>query len=138
MARPRTISDATILETARECFFQHGPSVSTDVIAEQLGVSSQALFKRFRNKQDLMLAAVTPSSPAPWIPLVEQGPDGRSLEDQLTEILTELAEFFVDISRRMSVLRWSGLDPKKLLEQFDEPPPLVDIRVLSGLAAEIG
>ncbi len=132
MARPRTISDDQILQTARECFLKHGPSVATDVIADQLGVSPQALFKRFHSKQDLMLAAIAPSGNAPWIPLVEAGPDDRSLEEQLTEILTELAEFFVDISRRMSVLRWSGIDPKELLSRYDEAPPLVDIRVLSG------
>ncbi len=132
MARPRIISDEQILETARECFLEHGPSVSTDMIAEQLGVSPQALFKRFNNKQDLMLAAVAPTEQAPWIALVEAGPDDRSLREQLTEILLLLADFFVDISRRMSVLRWSGVDWKRLLDQFDEPPPLVDIRVLSG------
>ena len=103
-----------------------------DVIAEQLGVSPQALFKRFHSKQHLMLAAVAPSAQAPWIPLVQAGPDDRTLAEQLTEILLELADFFVDISRRMSVLRWSGMDANKLMAHFDEPPPLVDIRVLSG------
>ena len=132
MARPRTISDDQILQTARECFLKHGPSVPTDVIADQLGVSPQALFKRFHSKQDLMLAAIAPSGKAPWIPLVEAGPDDRRLDEQLMEILKELAEFFVDISRRMSVLRWSGIDPKELLARYDEAPPLVDIRVLSG------
>ena len=132
MARPRTISDAQILQTARDCFFEHGPSVATDVIAERLGVSPQALFKRFHSKHDLMIAAVAPTGQAPWIPMVEAGPDDRALPEQLTDILMELAEFFVDISRRMSVLRWSGMDPKKILERYDEAPPLVDIRVLSG------
>ncbi|MCP4508266.1 MAG: hypothetical protein GY826_17985 [Fuerstiella sp.] len=32
----------------------------------------------------------------------------------------------------MSVLRWSGVDPKDLFARYDEAPPLVDIRVLSG------
>lgn len=133
MARPRTISDEQILDAARACFLEHGPSVSTDVIAEQLGVSSQALFKRFQSKHDLMLAAIAPREQAPWIPLVESGPDSRRpLAEQLTEILTELADFFVDIARRMSVLRWGGVDPGELMARFDEPPPLVDIRVLSG------
>lgn len=131
MARPRTITDDQILQTARECFYEHGPSVATDVIAEQLGVSAQALYKRFQNKHELMLAALAPSGKAPWIPLVEAGPDDRALETQLAEILHELAEFFVDISRRMSVLRWSGMDPRKLLERYDEAPPVTDIRVLS-------
>lgn len=131
MARPRTISDDQILEAARECFFEQGPAVSTDIIAERLGVSSQALFKRFHNKQELMLAAIAPCGPAPWIPLVEAGPDDRPLRDQLTQILSELAEFFVDIARRMSVLRWSNVHPRELMDRFDEPPPLVDLRVLA-------
>ncbi|MEZ6127616.1 MAG: TetR/AcrR family transcriptional regulator [Planctomycetaceae bacterium] len=64
MARPRTISDDQILQTARDCFLEHGPSVATDVIAERLGVSSQALFKRFHSKHELMLAAIAPERPA--------------------------------------------------------------------------
>ena len=131
MARPRTISDDQILQTALDCFLEHGPSVATDVIAERLGVSPQALFKRFNNKNDLMIAAVAPREPAPWIPMVEAGPDDRPLAEQLLEILCELAEFFVDISRRMSVLRWSNLDPRKIMAMYDEPPPIVDLRVLS-------
>ena len=132
MARPRTISDQQILETALGCFLEHGPGVSTDVIANELGVSPQALFKRFHSKQELMLAAVVPPSQAPWIPLVESGPDDRPLAEQLTEILNEIAVFFVDIARRINVLRWSGVDFKEALARFDEPPPLVDIRVLAG------
>ncbi|MEZ6127615.1 MAG: hypothetical protein R3C59_02970 [Planctomycetaceae bacterium] len=32
----------------------------------------------------------------------------------------------------MSVLRFSGMEPKELLRRYDEAPPLKDIRVLSG------
>lgn len=132
MARPRTISDEQILQTTRECFFEHGPSVATEVIAERLNVSPQALYKRFNNKQELMLAALAPSGRAPWIPLVEAGPNDQPFAEQLAEILHELAEFFVDISRRMSVLKWSGMDPRHLMARYDEAPPLTDIRVLAG------
>ena len=132
MARPRSISDDQILQTARECFLQHGPSVATEVIAEKLGVSAQALYKRFHSKNDLMIAAMAPSDQADWIPVVEAGPDERPLAEQLEQILYQLAEFFVDISRRMSVLRFSGIDFKQLLEGYEEAPPLRDIRVLSG------
>lgn len=132
MARPRSISDDQILQTARECFLEHGPSIATEVIAEKLNVSPQALFKRFHSKNDLMIAAMAPTSPASWIPMVEAGPDDRSLNEQLSEILHHLVEFFVDVSRRMSVLRFSSVDCRKLLETYEEAPPLTDIRVLSG------
>lgn len=132
MARPRTITDEQILDTARTCFLEHGPHVPTESIAHELGVSPQALLKRFHSKSELLMKAVLPCSQAPWIPMVESGPDDRPLEDQLAEILRELAEFFVDVSRRMSVLKWSGCDPKELMNHFDEPPPLTDIRVIAG------
>jgi len=132
LARPRMISDDQILQVARECFLEYGPSGATDVIAERLGVSSQALFKRFHTKQELMLAAVAPSGTPDWIPLVEAGPDDRPLTEQLTEILQKLSDFFVEISRAMSVLRFSGIEPKELLDRYPEAPPLRDIRVLSG------
>lgn len=106
--------------------------MSTDVIAESLGVSSQALFKRFNSKQELLIAALLPVSDPAWHRLVAKGPDGRPLKDQLIEIFEALAGFFLDIARRMSVLRWAGVHPPELLSHFKEPPPLVDIRILSG------
>ena len=102
-----------------------------DVIASQLGVSSQALLKRFQSKQELVLAAILPNEPAPWAEIVENGPDDRPLKEQLAEIMAELAEFFVDVSRRMSVLRWSGVEPAQVMDRFDVPPPIADIRLLS-------
>jgi AcrR family transcriptional regulator len=132
MARPRTISDEQILQTALDCFLEQGPSVSMDVIAARLDVSPQALFKRFHTKQELLLASVAPCDPAPWLPLVEAGPDDRPVELQLQEILSELADFFVDIARRVSVLRFSGIEPQEMMARYDEPPPLVDIRTLAG------
>ncbi|TWT39829.1 Bacterial regulatory proteins, tetR family [Thalassoglobus neptunius] len=132
LVRPRTISDEQILETAKRCFLEHGPSVSTDAIAAELGVSGQALLKRFHNKQELMIAAVGPCTAKTWTDLVERGPDDRPFEIQLREILDELAIFFVDVVKRMNVLRWSGVDMHKLMSQFDEPPPVRDLRVLSA------
>ena len=39
LGRPRQWTDREILEVARECFLNQGPSVSTVVIAERLGMS---------------------------------------------------------------------------------------------------
>ena len=132
MARPQTISDEEILDTARQCFLEHGPSVATEVIAERLGVSPQALYKRFQSKQNLMLQAVAPSATPSWIGLIDAGPDERAFTEQLEELLLELAGFFVDVARRMSVLRFGGIDPQSVFSQFDEAPPLRDIRVIAG------
>jgi AcrR family transcriptional regulator len=132
LARPQTVSDEQILEAALRCFLEHGPSVATEVIAQQLNVSPQALLKRFGTKQDLMVAALKPQTLASSIPQLSTGPDERPLEIQLTELLTDVAVFFVEMARRMSVLRWSHAECRQLMHEHDEPPPLLDIRTLAG------
>lgn len=131
MVRPRTISDEQILETALSCFLEHGPSVSTDVIASQLGVSPQAIFKRFKNKQELLQEAVKPCQEPDWISVVEHGPDDRPFAQQLSELLEHLAVFFTDVVRRMELLRWSGVSIQELMGKFEDPPPVRDIRVIA-------
>lgn len=130
MARPQQVSDDQVIEAARRCFLEHGPSVSTDVIAAELGVSSQALFKRFGSKQELMLAAVRPPASPPWAAKLEAGPDDRPFREQLGEIIEELSTFFAEITRRMSMIRWSGVSPEELIREYDPPPPLIGIRAL--------
>ncbi|MEP3481188.1 MAG: TetR/AcrR family transcriptional regulator [Fuerstiella sp.] len=132
MPRPRTISNQQILDAAKRCFLDQGPHVSMEVIAEDLGVSSQAILKRFGSKQEVMLAAMAPADEAAWIPLVEAGPSDQPIRQQLTEILEELATFFVQLARQISVLRFSGIDPRDLMSRYDEAPPLRDIRILAA------
>lgn len=132
MARPQTVSDEQILEAALQCFLEHGPSVATEVIAQQLNVSPQALLKRFGSKHELMIAAVKPGTLASSIPQLHSGPDDRSLPEQLTELLNNVAVFFVEMARRMAVLRWSSIDCRELMNGYEEPPPLMDIRVLAA------
>lgn len=102
-----------------------------EVIAEDLGVSSQAILKRFGSKQEVMLAAMAPPDQVAWIPLVEAGPNEQPIRQQLTEILEQLATFFVQLARQISVLRFSGVDPRDLMDRYDEAPPLRHIRVLA-------
>ena len=132
MPRPRTISNQQILEAAKCCFLEQGPHVNTEVIAKDLGVSSQAILKRFGSKQELMLAALAPDDEAAWIPLVEAGPNDQPIRQQLTMILEELATFFVQLARQISVLHFSGINPRNLMDRYDEPPPLRDIRILAA------
>jgi AcrR family transcriptional regulator len=53
------------------------------------------------------------------------------LAEQLSELLNEVAVYFIAMARRMSVLKWSTLDPRELMSGYDEPPPLLDIRTLA-------
>ena len=56
--RPKKISDEDILEVARQCLMEQGSGVSTQFIADRLGVSQATLFKRFGTKLKLLQAAL--------------------------------------------------------------------------------
>ncbi len=136
MARPRLVSDSEILAAARACFVEQGPHVSTAVIAEQVGLSQAALFKRFGTKQQLMLAALAPPAVPRWIPMVEQGPDDRPIPEQLHEILLSISEFLVEMTPRMATLWASGCDVREMISRFEVPPPVRGLRALTHWLAE--
>jgi AcrR family transcriptional regulator len=115
VGRPRQVSDEAILAAARRCFLEHGPGVSTTVIADELEVSQAALFKRFGTKQQLMLAALLPPSTPSWVATVEAG----------LEVATAIVRFFVEYAPCLMTIRASGCDLKATMrERYDLPPPL--------------
>lgn len=58
MARPVSICKETLLDAARAVFLRHGYGVSTAQVARAAGVSEGSLFKHFKTKADLFLAAM--------------------------------------------------------------------------------
>ncbi len=126
MARPRTVSDDAILAAARSVFLELGPSASTAVIADRVGLSQAGLFKRFSTKADLMVAALAPPSIPPFALLLAAGPDPcRPIQEQLREIARAMALFFKEMVPCLMVLSASGISPQQLLTRFDVPPPLL-------------
>ena len=103
MGRPRTVTDEQILEKAREVFIDQGPNATTATIAERLGLSQGALFKRFGTKEELLMAALRPAPPA-WLDQVLQGPDARPIPEQLVELGLQIAAFMDDLVPRIGVL----------------------------------
>jgi AcrR family transcriptional regulator len=131
MARPRQVSDKQILAAARACFLEHGASVSTTVIADRLGISQPALFKRFGTKDRLLIAAMRPSL-GPVAAFLDRGPDERPIPEQLLEIASRLREFGEKLVPLIDVLHEAGL-AREALHRGDEPPPPVQVqRALSG------
>ena len=132
MARPRTVSDAEILEAARTIFLAQGGSASTSAIAEEVGLSQAALFKRFGTKRDLMLAALKPPAQPDFVTLLGEGPDpDRSTRDQVAELAESALRYFRQLVPRMVVLTSSGLGPEDVIASFEEAPPLVAQRRLA-------
>jgi AcrR family transcriptional regulator len=139
MARPRQVSDEAILAVARSCFLTHGPQASTQRIADELGVSQAALFKRFRTKNDLMIAALTPPPP-PWLAMLDRGPDARPIEVQLFELASAMSAYFDQTFPCFAILKASGICmPEQMGDE--EPMPLRTHRALTAwlrTAAERG
>lgn len=130
--RPRQFSDDELLQTARRCFLEHGPGVSTGLIAEELGVSQAALFKRFKTKQALMMEALAPGDRPPWIDEVEAGPDERPVPLQLREVVERIDAYLSQMLPCIAVLRAAGLGPADVLRDREVPPPVLAHRTLTA------
>lgn len=125
MVRPRQFSDRELLETARALFLEHGPGLSTTVIADAAGVSQATLFKRFGTKKALMIRALMPDSEGPqWQALVRM-PDDRPLFEQLLEKGLIMTAFFQELLPCVAMLRASGADIMGELHASGQVPPPV-------------
>jgi len=133
MARPRQITDEQILEAARRCFLEHGPSVSTTVIAEALGISHGVLFQRFGTKEELLKSALLPGEPG-FIAELGAGPDARPIREQLLVLARRIYGYFEETVPRMTLLRASGLPAKDLCAPGlgAVPAPVRAHRALTG------
>ncbi len=131
MARPRQISDEQILATMKELVLQHGPSVSLDVVAEKLGVTSPALLKRFGSRKTLLVQALRPPARPEWMNALEKGPDGRSLVVQLEEVFSSIFGYFRQVLPCLTALRESGISVDAVFDK-NEPQPLRGIRSLKA------
>ncbi|MCH9683008.1 MAG: TetR/AcrR family transcriptional regulator [Deltaproteobacteria bacterium] len=129
--RPRQFSDEELHATARQCFLEHGPGVSTSVIAAQLGVSQAALFKRCGTKQALLIEALRPPARPPWIEIVDGGPDERPVPEQLREVVEGIDQFFQKMMPALSVLHAAGLQRSDILCDGEVPPPTLSHRTLT-------
>ncbi len=130
--RPRQFTDDEVLEIARRCFLQHGPSLSTSVIADELGVSQAALFRRFKTKQALMVRALAPAARPEWIDQVDAGPDDRPVPEQLRDVVAGIDAFFEQMLPCIAVLRSAGINPEAMIHEYELPPPTLSHRALTG------
>jgi AcrR family transcriptional regulator len=57
--RPITISDATLLDAAKDVFLERGVAATTAEIARRAGISESVLFHRFKTKAAVFVAVLT-------------------------------------------------------------------------------
>lgn len=128
--RPRQFTDSELFEAARQVILAHGPSVSAKRIADELGVSAAALFKRVGTKQELIRRALVGVGMPGFILELERGPDDRPVREQLLERAQQIDGFFAKAMPAISMLKAGGICPSDVFKEMDEPPPIRAVRAL--------
>ena len=132
MARPRQISTEKILETALQCFLEHGMGVATQVIADRLGISQPALFKRFGTKKELIVAALAPPARLPLTKWIDEGPHSGEFRPQLEELLGKLWETLKILLPRLMLLMESKIDVKEFHKRYKVLPIVYLLMSIAG------
>jgi hypothetical protein len=120
--RPQTKSDDEILSVARKVFFEKGTNASVQMIADEVGLSQPALFKRFGTKKELIRNALCDAPTPPWFKLVEKSPDDRQIKEQLKEIIIGIHTFFNTLHPIFKMMQSSGINPRELLQNGENKP----------------
>ena len=136
MVRPKKISDEKVLDVARRCFLEKGPHVSTQEIADQIGLSQAALFKRFKTKEDLFLAALATKNiftkVMDFLGWLAIHPTKGELAPQMEQMLTKLWNILLELLPRLIAMHnQHTVSIDSLFGSIKKPPP---VRVLSGIA----
>ncbi len=105
-------------------FLREGPAVSTARIAQALGVSQAALFKRVATKQQLLRRALIGGDIPAWIVDIEQGPSQASVQTQLLHVARKVDAFYAALMPAASTLKAAGMCVQDIFGDLDPPPPL--------------
>ena len=132
MARPRLVSDEEIRSAVRKGVLEQGPQVSLELIADRLGVTTPALFKRFGSRNALLLSALALPQHPRFLELLETGPDERPFETQLHEIIEAHMQFLDECWPCMAALRESGIPKEQLKELMGKGPLLKAVQLFTA------
>jgi AcrR family transcriptional regulator len=94
MGRPVIINDERLLDAAREVFLELGVTATTAEVARRAGISQASIFKRFKTKQDLFLAAMREERDRrDWPGLLRLRAEEVGLRRALVDVGVQLVEF---------------------------------------------
>ena len=125
MARPVSIQTSTILEAARKIFMRDGYKASTVRIAREAGVSEGSLFKHFKNKCNLFLAAMeVHSGEAAWDARLLASAGKDDIRDTLEATGIHLLQQLRLILPRLMMVSSSGVTIPKHDDPGERPSPL--------------
>ena len=130
--RPRQFTDDELFAAARDVILAHGPSVSAKRIAEALGVSAAALFKRVGTKHELIRRALVGANIPDFVLNLERGPDDRPVHEQLLERAVEIDTFFTKAMPAIAMLKAGGFCPSEVFSDLEVPPPIRALRAMTS------
>ena len=116
--RPRSErAEQAIIQAALELFAEKGPDgLCVEAVAARAGVGKATVYRRWKNKEDLLLAALgSLKSPLP-------DPDTGSARDDLIALVTVMARDGVDPARQRqyTLLLGEGAKYPKLMTRYAE------------------
>jgi AcrR family transcriptional regulator len=131
MARPKQVSDADLIATARRVFLEQGAAVSVGVIARSLKVSPASIFHRVGTKNRLLELALWPTEP-PEFALLQRGPlPGLPIPGQLEALLVGLNGYFATAVPALFLLVSAGVPmlPTRARGKRRDDPIMLRLRV---------
>jgi AcrR family transcriptional regulator len=130
VARPATISTERILDAARAIFLAEGFGAATAEIARQAGVSEGTLFKRFKTKESLFLAAMQVPEVPPWAQMARELVGRGDARLNLITIASRFTEFLHEVIPPLMLVWGSHVaSPRPCAAQ--EPPQARDRRLFA-------
>jgi AcrR family transcriptional regulator len=132
MARPAHITEEQILSAAREVFLEKGISATTAEVARRAGVAEGSIFKRFKTKDELFIAAMRMAEPE-WLAFMEKRVGKGDPRQNLVELGLEIINFFRQILPLM-MMGWANPSPRGIPQALEgpNPPPLRAIKKLAS------
>ena len=125
MSRPRKVTDDEILSAAAQIFEEGGLNASTEKIANAIGISQPALFKRFGTKKALSFRAVLHSlNQNLECYLSEISYDERPFDIQLIEMCERAIAFLHTQMPKIRLMQGLGVDLLRRAVPHDDIPPI--------------
>ena len=131
--RPQKFSDQEILEQTRACLLAHGTNVSTQIIAQSLGMSQANLFKRFGTKANLIKRALLYSIEIhPIFERLMQKPNTADISKAIKSLCMDLIDFFDTQLPNILMLKSAGFDLPNMMKGDTVSPPIRMRRLLTS------
>ena len=113
MTRPISIDRKSIVTAAREVFLRDGYNARTRAIARDAGVSEGSLFKHFKTKPDLFMAAMEDDEGiSSWADKLMRSAGKSDIRNNLVIVGGEVIEHMHIVLPRIMMVRSSGITIK--------------------------